>query len=106
MTAAEVEALVAEVAELRAALANERGEGEGPSPGWRWRPAHSWWVRDGAAIVGRGDEDPSSWAFDTGRGRGHAPTAREAMRAADAVLGAAVVKTMALPDIDEAGSSR
>lgn len=79
-SAAEV---VAERDELRATLANERGEGEPPSEGWEW--ADDAWHK-GAAYVWRRDSVPT-WEWTVGRSwRGEAPTARAAMIAADATL--------------------
>jgi len=87
----DIPALVAEVRELRLILANERGEGEGPSEGWRTDGLH--WRADRRSVlreIGSNDGMPFarwSWAwfpggaFDVASGR--APTAREAMRAAD-----------------------
>lgn len=88
-----------EIAELRAALANERGEGEGPSEGWAWANYPGRWGNPNGwsfivrglsfAAVGR-NADGTGWdwhamvpkALRGGQG-GTAPTAREAMRAVD-----------------------
>lgn len=86
-------------AELRATLANERGEGEGPSEGWTWAsPPGRWGNPNGWSFIVRGlsfaavgrNADGTGWdwhavvwqALRGGQG-GTAPTAREAMRAVD-----------------------
>lgn len=108
----ERQALRAEVAELRAALANDRGEGEPPSEGWkRNETGESTWEKVLATQQPDGDFDPEptdilnvyrdggSWAWERRTDQpgktlaliatGRADTARACMRAADdAVKGA------------------
>lgn len=96
--AATVEALEAEVAELRATLAADRGEPEGALPGWH---AHTYPEavcflrydgRDLAAVVARSDAR-EGWVWDVTPFKERMPagqraaTARDAMRAADAARG-------------------
>jgi len=85
---AEVLRLRAENAELLAALANERGEGEAPVEGWRWIPhIRAWQVdrdgkpwadvfRDGVRWYWR------HWVPTSCELGGNEDTARDAMRAA------------------------
>jgi hypothetical protein len=84
----EINTLAADRDELRAALLNERGEGEPPSAGWRWVNGlcgRQWSHTNGSAVSPRKRED--GWGWDTSLGahyqEGVEPTAREAMRAAD-----------------------
>lgn len=85
---AQIRALTAERDELRATLANERGEGEGPSEGW---VAHfiagAWlarrWVHVASKTVISPGEGGWYWDRDWGVAEGAEPTAREAMRQAD-----------------------
>jgi len=83
--------------ELLATIANERGEGEGPSEGWRVSRllASQWNYQSGSAVLasvtapGIADDD-RRWTWRTWRAgmeHGAAPTAREAMRAAELSLG-------------------
>lgn len=95
---AQIARLEAERDEAVAALANERGEGDGPSPEWectvtatgpRWRNgAHTINVR--RCTGAQPGASPTGWYWRTGEGLaadiGFAPTAREAMRLADAEL--------------------
>jgi hypothetical protein len=82
-----IDALAARVAELEATLANERGEGEPPSP--HWTPcfdADGRFWRSPRTIVGLLAD---GWHWTVRRGRvpsGVASTARDAMRAADEAL--------------------
>lgn len=88
--AATVEAMDAEIAELRATLAAERGEPEGALPGWS--PLGETWHRDGASVCRlafRGER--AGWgAHVVGVFGALGPfrSARDAMRAADAARGA------------------
>ena len=94
----DIPALCDEVDELRATLANERGEGEPPEEGWEWVRGQ-WETMDGAfggweCIVKRsGDQWHFEWVDyspdadeDAEWPDGYAPTARAAMRAATAAL--------------------
>lgn len=78
--------------ELRLVLLAEQGDPAGaPSEGWTWSGASGDWCRAGAR-VGRtawlrnpaGDRCCWWWDVPDAAADGHAPTAREAMRAADA----------------------
>ena len=74
--------LVRERDELRAALLNERGEGEPPAPPWAW--IHGVWERADGLVVGRDEDD--RWCFEGIPGVYLSPdpnTARETMRQAD-----------------------
>lgn len=86
-------AVLAALDESTATIANERGEGEPPSVGWRATSTGHWSRGDvgdsanpyagaskGSAAIGSG-----AWEWSTRGRQGHAPTAREAMRAADKV---------------------
>lgn len=88
-------AVIRERDELRAALLNERGEGEPPSEGWEWiqtQHQHGVWVRDHmGTMVQRTTSGVWYW---TSVLHGFSPdkirdTAREAMRAADTALAGA-----------------
>jgi hypothetical protein len=75
---------IAEADELRATLDNESGRGRPPSGDWC-----SLLMLDGVTWTA-GDADVCrrnaiSWSWHRGEDCGHAPTAREAMRQADAV---------------------
>jgi len=83
--------LLGRLAELEATLANERGEGEPPVPGWRWTPhIRAWQVdRDGKpwADVFR---DGVRWYWQhwvptSCELGGYEDSARDAMRAASGV---------------------
>jgi hypothetical protein len=91
-----------DLAEALATLANERGQGEPPSPGCSWQMDEwgemSWSHEDGEWSIQPADADENTpdggWFvmyggsnMDTGA-PGTAPTAREAMRAANAARGA------------------
>lgn len=94
-----IDALRVELAELRATLANERGEGEGPSEGWEWANYSGRWGNpNGWSLIERGlsfaavgrNADGTGWDWHAmvpvvlrGVASGTAPTAREAMRQAD-----------------------
>ena len=83
--------LLARIAELEAALANERGEGEPPVPGWRYdarcdegRPG-VWECAEKELIVTRPLPPAVGWRYARRGGVqvwGQALTARDAMRAA------------------------
>lgn len=86
---AAVDILTARLAESEATLLNERGEGDPPSEGWEWDGDGGQWVRFvsesvGVAYVSRSG---SGWAWEADYGtdgEGPHPTARAAMKAADA----------------------
>ena len=94
------DALAARLAEVEAALLNERGEGEPPSEGWeRSRSAvPGGWIKRPAPgapwIASVGMEHGTAhdgtafrrWRWFVPTTSGEAPTAREAMRQADAAL--------------------
>jgi hypothetical protein len=74
-----------ERAELLATLANERGEGEPPSPGWYWS-GHEWFNELRPMRVARYPEERGWRAYPVRPPwgcRAKGPTARAAMRAAD-----------------------
>lgn len=96
----EVPNMIAEIRELRATLANERGEGEGPSEGWffeygqaAWRRAAdrethrccSVWMTEerGQWWFGVSDVGDNEWPDAVEWSDGREQSAREAMRAAD-----------------------
>ena len=88
--------MVRERDELRAALLNERGEGEPPSDGWRFDSELCEWIRpvhDGVPTVWHSNRGVGwRWAIIEGKARTkpvETPTAREAMRAADTALAGA-----------------
>lgn len=85
-------AMAERIAELEATLANERGEGEPPEPGWRATSTTSWshgvGGQPGYASVSRASVrcgDLPWYAYACGRETPH-PTARAAMRAATQAL--------------------
>ena len=93
--AEEIQALRARVAELEAELANERGEGEPPSEGWRYSHARDRWEhprlrstwRTGWTRCADGT-DHVTWGWEIGFSdsvfaEGRELTARAAMKAAD-----------------------
>ena len=111
-TAAMIVDLQDEVAELRATLANERGEGEPPGEGWSrndfdrkhvgiawYRPSMAdgsmpaedvtdyplvmWVYREPPSRLWRWEVERDGVGIGTFEAEGTAPTAREAMRAAD-----------------------
>ncbi len=77
--------IVAERAELLATLANERGEGEPPSEGWEWDGV-SWSISTDDGAVVDVVRLPAGWrVYKSGApDESVYPTARAAMRAADA----------------------
>lgn len=85
-------ALMEAIAELEATIANERGEGEPPAPGWTWalegEIADPCWHRGGAVVYMERDYEPALpghfwlWWAPGMRGCKRAKTAREGMRAA------------------------
>lgn len=86
-----IESLGATIAELRAELANERGEGSGPSEGWAFGvppgplcPDFGWWKGDMCVWHGPKEDDSGHcWYFARGIAAGvAAPSARQAMRTA------------------------
>lgn len=95
---------VAVIDALRVELANERGEGEGPSEGWEWASYPGRWGNpNGWSLIERGlshaavgrNADGTGWDWYAmvpsalrGGVSGSAPTAREAMRQADLARGA------------------
>ena len=82
MLLARIAELEAANAELLATLANERGEGEPPVPGWEWVPEEEQWALDGGFYAFRTDK---GWTWDADRirsGTPHYDAARDAMRAA------------------------
>ena len=90
---ATIDALTAERDELRLTLANERGEGAGPSDGWAYFPRPEVWARGvgSAWDIDRADavvglDGPGQWDWRVGRAEKRAPTARAAMIAADLAL--------------------
>lgn len=107
-----VETLTREAGEMAAALLNERGEGEPPSPGWRFYDL-SWTFGDANrgpwAHVTTADHITDGWEWSVTRrccdcpghtsaewpivAHGRAPTARAAMRAVDAALSATLTPT-------------
>jgi hypothetical protein len=77
----EVDRLTAALAEAEATIANERGEGEPPGPGWVW--AEGAWDHERGTVVGRDEDD--RWCFAASDGVYLYPepnTARAAMRVA------------------------
>jgi hypothetical protein len=76
-----VDRLTAALADAEATIANERGEGEPPEPGWAW--AEGAWDHERGTVVGRDEDD--RWCFAASDGVYLYPepnTARAAMRAA------------------------
>lgn len=88
---AELVAARERVAELEATIANERGEGEPPSPGWTFDGDIHWTRSFGSrvtgGVVGEWMIEDTAGPWDAWVVIGRAPTAREAMRAADAARG-------------------
>ena len=87
--ASTVVALHDRIAELEATLAAERGDPAGALPGWRWDGGY--WRKGSAYAVGRTNSGTTiTWTLyrhaGGGRFRETYPTAREAMRAADAAV--------------------
>lgn len=90
----ELDAKDAEIAELRASLANERGKGEPPGDGWRWNAGTWWWSPpDWIPLAYVMRDRPGGWTwYYTARdpilgsgpvlASGTSPTARAAMCAA------------------------
>ena len=80
----------AELKELRLTLAAEQGKPEGaPSEGWVPNEDRQWWKgwgQPGAMLVTL-DADCNGWLFSSCDMVGGAPTAREAMKAADKAMG-------------------
>jgi hypothetical protein len=81
--------------EMAATLANERGEGEPPSPGWTfdfvWRdgtPVDFGWHKEAAYVESGAHYDEGGWRLRGVTPGGRYPTARAAMKAADAALAA------------------
>jgi hypothetical protein len=92
-----VRALYAERDDLAATLANERGEGEPPSPGWtyshsqgRWSHPDGRWVWRNAWLRLADGTDCIRWGWERlgPSAEGREVTARAAMKAADAALAA------------------
>jgi predicted transcriptional regulator len=92
----EIETLRARVAELEATLANERGDGKPPGEGWKWHDdglVREWWrPTDIAGIYVHRKGTGWRW-YSSALMRGAIdgdgalyPTARETMRAAEAIL--------------------
>lgn len=89
--------LTAEIDRLKLILANERGQGSPPSPGWVWNEGGRYWQRPLPHAVhvkrvdfGTGDWIAQHWVKE-GWGGGFrmlavGETAREAMEAADLIL--------------------
>ena len=80
------ELLLARIAELEATLANERGEGDPPVPGWRYdENSGRWWIGD--VVVVRPLPPAVGWRWGDRQGWDwqKAGSARDAMRAASAV---------------------
>lgn len=86
----ERQTLRAEVAELRATLANDRGEGEPPSEGWKWNQHARFWHRGSRDRTAYWNDFGRSWWWQVGdTTSGPYKSARSAMKAADdAVKGA------------------
>lgn len=82
---AEVDRLTAALAEAEATLANERGEGDPPTPGWKYDAGE--WVHPDATVspvvaTALGGSVRRRWEWGTADKAGQRDTARAAMRAA------------------------
>jgi hypothetical protein len=86
--ASTVVALHDRIAELEATLAAERGDPAGALPGWQRMATHGWCRASDAncVLAVRFGGDVVYWVSDHDGARSRYPTAREAMRAADAAV--------------------